>query len=146
MALRRVTDAATGSGSRVLLDTCVVSYSFKRNHHGERFRPYVEESICVVSFMTVAELMRWSLSRKWGRARRQDLKVWLNQCVIFEEVNSDLCDAWARITHQGEVSGRKIHCGDAWIAASAIILDIPLLTNNKADFEGVGGLTLLPPA
>ena len=32
---------------------------------------------------------------------------------------------------------------DAWIAATALHLDVPLVTHNKNDFLGVDGLTLI---
>jgi predicted nucleic acid-binding protein len=37
-----------------------------------------------------------------------------------------------------------IHVADAWIAATAILLGVPLITNNHADYAGVNDLALLP--
>jgi len=33
--------------------------------------------------------------------------------------------------------------GDAWVAATALSYDVPLVTNNAADFAGVSGLTVI---
>jgi len=41
----------------------------------------------------------------------------------------------------GETAGR-IETADAWIAATALLYDVPLLTHNKADYLGVPGLQL----
>ncbi|HMV48611.1 MAG TPA: hypothetical protein PLD20_33115 [Blastocatellia bacterium] len=32
---------------------------------------------------------------------------------------------------------------DAWIAAAALLYDVPLVTHNVADFVGITGLTLI---
>jgi predicted nucleic acid-binding protein len=37
-------------------------------------------------------------------------------------------------------NGRRIETADAWIAATALLYDAPLLTHNKADDLGVPGL------
>lgn len=33
--------------------------------------------------------------------------------------------------------------GDAWIAATALLLDVPLITHNGAHFTGIDGLTII---
>ena len=40
-------------------------------------------------------------------------------------------------------AGRRIESADAWIAATALLHDAPLLTNNLNDYLGVTGLTLI---
>jgi predicted nucleic acid-binding protein len=39
--------------------------------------------------------------------------------------------------------GRPIQTADAWIAATALHLGVPLVTHNPADYAGVSGLTVL---
>jgi predicted nucleic acid-binding protein len=39
--------------------------------------------------------------------------------------------------------GRPIQVADAWIAATALLYGIPLVTHNPADFAGVDGLRLI---
>ena len=41
-------------------------------------------------------------------------------------------------------NGRPIQTADAWIAATAIALDVPLCTNNREDYAGVDALRLPP--
>jgi len=36
--------------------------------------------------------------------------------------------------------GRRIEVADAWIAATALLFDLPLVTHNPIDFTGVAGL------
>ncbi|MGA2771966.1 MAG: hypothetical protein ABSG26_14225 [Bryobacteraceae bacterium] len=39
-------------------------------------------------------------------------------------------------------NGRRIETANAWIAATALLYDVPLLTHNKTDYLGVPGLQL----
>jgi predicted nucleic acid-binding protein len=95
--------------------------------------------------MTVAELERWTLERNWGRARREELYRFLDPLTtVF--VNRALCRTWAEVTDQARRRGRPIQTADAWIAATALSLDEPLVTHNRTDFEMVDGLRFLPEA
>jgi predicted nucleic acid-binding protein len=40
-------------------------------------------------------------------------------------------------------AGRPIATSDAWIAATATLLDVPLLTHNAGDFESEPGLNVI---
>lgn len=60
-------------------DTDVVSFLFRHDTRGEIFRPYLKDSVILVSFMTIAELERWSLQRNWGPGRRQTLMTYLDE-------------------------------------------------------------------
>jgi predicted nucleic acid-binding protein len=41
---------------------------------------------------------------------------------------------------------RRIECADAWIAATALLYAVPLVTHNRNDYLGVPGLTLISHA
>lgn len=45
-----------------------------------------------------------------------------------------------------ELAGRRIESADAWIAATTLLHDAPLLTNNRNDYLGAVGLTLISHA
>jgi len=42
--------------------------------------------------------------------------------------------------------GRRLETADAWIAATAVLYDAPLVTHNASDYAGVPGLKLLTEA
>lgn len=93
-----------------------------------------------LSFMSLAELRRWSISSKWGQ-RRQDL---LESFIADFEIiypDDEMCTLWATVTAHGRATGRNIAPQDAWIAATALRIDAPLATNNRCDFEHVPGLS-----
>jgi predicted nucleic acid-binding protein len=95
--------------------------------------------------MTIAELDRWALSRNWGAARRQQLGDHLDQFTTIM-VDRQLCSIWAGAMNQARINGRPIQVADAWVAATAIRLGVPLITNNHDDYAGVTDLVLVRPA
>jgi predicted nucleic acid-binding protein len=126
-----------------VVDTNVISYLFRDDSRAELFRPYLPQSLLAVSFMTVAELDRWALHHGWGRARRERMAQFLNGYTLIN-VDRALCRIWAAVSDEARRAGRPIDIADAWIAATAIALNVPLLTLNRADFAGVSGLIVLP--
>ena len=53
----------------VIVDTDVVSYRFKKDSRARLYRPHLVGSTPFISFMTLAELERWSLERDWATIR-----------------------------------------------------------------------------
>jgi predicted nucleic acid-binding protein len=122
----------------------VVSFLEKGDTRARDYVPHLEGKSLVLSFMTFAELKRWALARNWGEDRRRRLEQWIQKdFAIHSDMTSDLCRTWAEVSDQRSRKGREIRCADAWIAATALVLDIPLVTNNVKDFEEIDGLVLL---
>ncbi len=126
----------------VVVDTDVLSFCFKGDSRAELYRQHLEGHVLVVSFMTVAELRYWAMVRKWGVARRAKMERFLKRFVVHP-FDDALCAAWAGVTHQAYRKGRLLPCADAWIAATAIVHDVPLITHNGHDFEYLAGLTVI---
>jgi tRNA(fMet)-specific endonuclease VapC len=112
---------------------------FKRDSRAESFRPCLMGKVPVISFMTLAELYRWSLERKWGEQRQAKLEQHLRHLLI----NRALCLKWAEVSALRRSLGRPLHCADAWIAATALLHKIPLLTNNIKDFKNIPDLEII---
>jgi tRNA(fMet)-specific endonuclease VapC len=126
----------------VVVDTDVVSFGFKGDSRARLFHRHLVGRLGVISFMTLAELDRWALHRRWGEALRQRLDVFLGRYTLLDS-DRGLCHLWAKVTHQADRRGRPIQCADAWIAAAALHLDAPLVTNNPSDFASLSGLSVL---
>lgn len=54
-----------------------------------------------------------------------------------------LCLRWAEATDSALRNGNPIQAADAWIAATALLAGVPLVTNNPTDYAGVDSLTVL---
>ncbi len=58
-------------------------------------------------------------------------------------VDEELCNLWARITIDARKKGKPILTADAWVAASALMFDVPLVTHNRKHFENVESLKII---
>lgn len=125
-----------------VVDTDVVSFQFKRDSRAELYEPHLQDRQCVISFATLAELDQWASLRQWGEARRSRLEVHLRDFIV-SYANRLLCRWWAEVSIRSHKAGRPILAHDAWIAATALAMDAPLVTNNPRDFAGVSGLRVL---
>src|SRR5215207_31890 len=114
----------------VVVDTCVVSFLHKNHEWAELYRPHLEGNLKVISFMTLAELYRWARERDWGEGRRAELERHLRDYVVYP-VNRPLCHQWAETTNQARRDGHPIAVDDAWIAATALLYEFPLVSHNR---------------
>ena len=125
-----------------VIDTDVLSYVLKQDTRARRYLPYLTGTVVVISFMTVAELEYWALEREWGAARRSGLRQFLD-AFLTRPVDRTLCEAWAAIRVEARRAGQPIGHADAWVAATARLYDLPLVTNNARHYGGVSGLTVV---
>ncbi len=126
----------------VVVDTDVVSYTFKRDSRARLYRPHLIGRTQVISFMTLAELLLWPRVNRWGKNRWDRLYRYLQ---AYEVRHSDeiLCERWAAVVAESQAKGRPIDGADAWNAAAALNLGVPLVTNNPGDYAAVDGLVVL---
>jgi tRNA(fMet)-specific endonuclease VapC len=92
---------------RVVVDTDVISFVFKGHSLAAAYAPDLRGKQIIVSFMTVAELKRWTLKRRWGVERIAKLDHQLRQLVVYP-VDLDLCQRWAEVMMVAEAKGRPI--------------------------------------
>jgi len=126
----------------VVVDTDVVSFLLKSDSRAELYRSHLQGKMLALSFMTVAELYQWAYSRNWGEQKLALLEGRLRSYVVVP-YDYDLCKQWASICVERQRRGRPISVQDAWIAATALRHDCPLITHNGSDFVGIAGLTLI---
>ena len=109
-----------------------------------RYRAVIGASPIVVSFVTVTELRYGALRAGWGELRRRGLERDLAQFVVVQPDDA-LMRLCAELRHTAERCGvglgHKIHEADRWIAATALRLDIDLVSHD-AVFRGMPGLTV----
>ena len=111
------------------LDTNIVSYRFKLAGYA-----------LAVSFQTIGELWEWAERNGWGPAERARLEAAIESFTVIES-DPEICREWARV----RVARRHqpISTDDAWIAATALVYGMELVTHNPADFAGVPNLAVI---
>lgn len=126
----------------IVVDTDVASFIFKRDTRAELYRNHLNRFPYFISFMTLAEMRRWALEQNWSATKREELEEYLSTYLIIF-ADDDLCSVWAEVISGAKRNGKPIETADAWIAATALLLNCPLVTHNHTHFEGVDGLTII---
>jgi tRNA(fMet)-specific endonuclease VapC len=79
---------------RVVVDTDVVSFLFKNHPIGNRYDSELVGRLPLISFMTVAELERWAIQRRWNPQRLDWMHLYLQQFTVVP--SSPTCAANGR--------------------------------------------------
>jgi len=126
----------------VVVDTDVISFLFKQDTRGFSYATQLAGKDMIISFMALAEMNYWAVRKQWGEVKRRKLTEHLKQFTVFHS-DDELCVKWAEVVETARRNGRPIETADAWMAATALLLNIPLVTHNKKHFVGVEGLTII---
>jgi predicted nucleic acid-binding protein len=98
-----------------------------------RYRPLIVGRPAFISFQTAAELRFGALLRGWGQSRMVQLETRIREAEVVH-TGPDLVAVYAdlRVTCQraGHALSQREHDADRWIAATAIRLGIPLVSND----------------
>lgn len=124
-----------------LLDTNVVSEWVKpRPDPGVvAWLAEIDEDRAFLSVVTLAELRR-GIERMPAGRRRGRLDEWLSDelPLRFEgrvlPVDGPVADAWGKVVARSEAVGRPIGAMDAFIAATAEVHGLALVTRDESDF------------
>ena len=129
----------------IVVDTDIISFILKEDSRSELYKPHILGLPKIISFMTLAELRRWEIQNNWGAKRISKAQEFLDEFTI---INSDeeLCQIWANIKSDAHKYGNPIDTADAWVAAVALLFDIPLVTHNRRHFQAVKNLQIISEA
>ncbi|CAN5402742.1 hypothetical protein BH09SUM1_BH09SUM1_17450 [soil metagenome] len=132
--------------SLAVVDTNVVSYIFRRHTLGGPYSEILKNyQKLLISFQTVAELEVLVAKNNWGESRRAELVEFLKTYgVAFP--NRRVCAEWATIRIFRGGLGEPIEAQDAWIAATALVLNAALITHDVFDFRKIDGLRVVTSA
>jgi len=125
-----------------LLDTNVVSEWIKPlpNPGVIQWLTTVEENEIFLSVVSVTEL-RYGIERMPAGIRRQRLDQWLVEELLprFDRrifpVDLAIANAGGKLVARSESKGRPMEPRDAFIAATAEVYDLTLVTRNASDFH-----------
>jgi predicted nucleic acid-binding protein len=117
-----------------------VSFAFKRDSRFDLYTSEIGALERFISFQTVAEMRLGARLSRWGPRRQQLLEELLATLQVVAYTDA-LASRWATIMEAARLSGRRLESGDAWIAATASLLDVPLITHDR-DFVGISTAAL----
>ncbi len=126
---------------KFLVDTNVVSEWVKPQPNAGllRWTESVDEDCVFLSVISLTEL-RYGIERLQAGKRRQHLEQWLDYEVPerFEGrvlgIDPTVADSCGRIVHRCEAVGRRIEIMDAFLAATAQVHELVMVTRNVSDF------------
>ncbi len=122
-----------------LLDTNVLIQLLRAKalgkYIGQQFNLRSSLSHCVISVVTVGEMQKLARSFGWGERRVSDMDALLKQVPWIDINDEAILHAYGEIDHYSDDNGRPMGKNDAWIAATASVSRMTLLTTDK-DFTG----------
>jgi predicted nucleic acid-binding protein len=130
------------TGNIVVVNTNVISFLFKGDTRAMLYEPHLDGKLQMIAAQTLAELGRWALFHNWGERRREALREYLRE-FVFVSADETVCLHWAEVKNNAHRIGRPISSEDAWIAATALAYNVPLVTHNPDDFKNVPNLTVI---
>ena len=125
----------------IVVDTSATSYIFNRDATALYYLERIRGVPAFISFQTVEERWFGAYYARWGQRRRDELALHLGYYEVVWP-DPELADICARLRAERKAAGREIAVADAWIAATALMLDCPLASHD-GDFEGIPNLELI---
>lgn len=131
----------------VVVDTMVVSWLLDERPSpiAERYRRLIGMEPVVLAFQTVMELRFGALRADWGDLRRRRLERRIAEFAVVQpddQMITACAELRMRCRQAGHALGDKVHDGDRWIAATAIRLEIPLVSHDRT-FTDAPGLRVI---
>ena len=126
---------------QLIADTNVIAYLFSRSPLGQAYAQLIDNRDVGITGHTLSELRAGAVIGRWGERRRKDYTRFLE---AYEHVPccrgmAEVCGDLRGLRRQ---AGAEIEWADAWAAACAMWLDLPLVTHDR-DLEGIPGLQVI---
>lgn len=125
----------------VVVDTSVVSLIFRSDSRARYYRAQLASRHPFISFQTFEELWHGAAYGGWGKPRKQDLRQHLERYVLVWP-DEEMARISAELRAKRKRQGNEMDAADAWIAATAIALGCPLVSDDR-DFVGIENLDLI---
>lgn len=131
----------------IVVDTNVFGAVLGTDPHGltEKYENHLLGKRLVISFQTVAELRYGALKTGWATKRTLRMEERFRDAAVIPP-HDRLASEWAALRHACRLVGHglheKSHFGDLWIAATARLADLPLVTHDSV-FDDAPGLEVI---
>jgi tRNA(fMet)-specific endonuclease VapC len=134
---------SSGESAWVVVDADVASFVVKDDPiRKPRYLVHLQGRGVVVPFSVLAELRYGAEVRNWGADRCARVDEFVADARVHY-ADDRLCTVWAQVRASARRAGREIAPQDAWVAAVAVFLDIPLVTHNARHYEGLPDLEVV---
>jgi tRNA(fMet)-specific endonuclease VapC len=133
------------SSTGYLLDSNILVYLIRGKTVGQTIDAHfgLRGSLhrCVISVVTVGEM--YSLTRKWawGSIKTTELQRLLGQLVWVDINHPSILNAYGELDDVSNRAGRPMGKNDVWIAATAKVAGVTLLTTD-GDFDHLNPMHL----
>ena len=126
---------------QLISDTNVISYIHAASPLGLAYRDLIDHRDVGLSGHTIAELRAGPVIGRWGERR---LNRYLQFLEEFTHVpcTREMAEVCGAIRGMRRRIGEPIDWADAWAAACALWLDVPLVTHDR-DLEGIPDLRVI---
>ena len=118
-----------------------MSYIFNEDDRASYYLVQAHGRRAVISFQTLEELWHGVYARGWGKRRKNQLVGHNKQYTVIWST-AELVDICAQLRAERKAAGRTLQSADAWIAATAIMLQCPLASHDR-DFSGIPELEVI---
>ena len=126
----------------IVVDTNVVSYIYQNEPIARQYLDRMTGYRAVISFQTYEEVLFGVLIRNWGQRRIDELLEYVDTTYDIVDYDLRLVKICAELRADSRRRGRRLDAADAWIAATAVLLNCPLLSHDR-DFGGLPGLDVI---
>lgn len=118
----------------ILLDSNIIIYSAKPEN--DRLREFIGQNSPMVSSVSVVEVLGYHRLTEEETSLFKEFFSWTKILPISDDVVSKA----VKLRRE-----KNMTLGDVLIAATALVNDLTLVTNNTEDFDWIGELRLLNP-
>lgn len=134
-----------------LLDTCVISELIKKvpDQNVQKWIISSPENSLFLSVFTIAEINK-GINKLQPGDRKEKLRIWIAKDLRERfagrilDFTLPIAEKWGEVQGIAESVGRPLSLIDGFIAATAIVNDMILVTRNVKDM-GASGVKLLNP-
>jgi tRNA(fMet)-specific endonuclease VapC len=132
---------------KYVLDTNIVLFYIRKSQLArwidEHYAPLSEESDAILCVVSNGELASIALQNDWSDAKKKTIRQFTDKLITVDLNDELLTKRYAEIDaySQGKLKGmksqfsaRNMGKNDLWIAATASVLNAPLMTTDK-DFD-----------
>ncbi len=119
----------------MILDSNILIYFVEPAYESLRDYLALQQKPLSISAISKLEVLGFHRLRPADKVELEEL---LNAASVLP-ITTEVINEAIRLRQQ-----RKRSLGDSIIAATALLNNLPVLTNNEADFQDIAGLTVIP--